>query len=336
MSYDFQTEEGRRALFDDYIRRKCAEGYDLNRDSTRDERRAFLHEWLHMLLTDHVLDPKKRFPPYRSLAELFSLQESDVTGVVNQLRDERLLPKRKTRKDRDQPVWKDRDLLILEFIADMRAVRFDQVRRLAARESEYETAHELLSESRTSELVKRYTDTRLAVFMPAFANQPGFVYLTRRGLRLVERSEYHADTPSLRLLEHLYWINEVRLHLEDEYNDEQMEWVSERLLQTEQELRQSGQKMQHMPDGVFIYTDDEGKSTEIDIEVQLSKTSPQKIREVMSYQAWDEGKNNPLRYYVNKLARKRVLTTYQAMQREGQPMRPWIQIIDLETWKLLA
>ncbi|HCI82609.1 MAG TPA: hypothetical protein DHW02_23285 [Ktedonobacter sp.] len=92
-------------------------------------------------------------------------------------------------------------------------------------------------------------------------------------------------------------------------------------MQAEQELRQRGQKMQHMPDGVFIYIDDKGKSIEIDIEVYLSKTSPKKIREVMSYQAWDEGKNNPLRYYVNKLARKQVLATYQVMQREGQAIR---------------
>ena len=185
-----------------------------------------------------------------------------------------MLPPRKTRKDADMPQWSERDTFCWEYIGHMRAVRFDQMRRLLARESPSDNMKEMLSASRASEIITRWTDppAKFAIYKQIFHAEPGWIYLTRRGLREAEL-DFRAEAPSSRTLEHLYWINEVRLALEDEYETDEMEWTSERTIQAEQDLRQRGQKLKHIPDGILTLTTSE-KTETIDIEVQVSKPSP--------------------------------------------------------------
>ena len=151
--------------------------------------------------------------------------------------------------------------------------------------------------------------------------------MTRRGLRKAEL-DFRAEAPSSRTLEHLYWINEVRMALEDQYDEDEMEWTSERSIQADQELRQRGQKLKHIPDGILTITT-QGRTKTIDIEVQISKPSPKEVEEVMG-DYWSSGSFNPLRYYVNKKSRGVVRGIYQKMEKEFQAMRPAIEIIDLE------
>ena len=189
-------------------------------------------------------------------------------------------------------------------------------------------AGDILSASRASEIISRWTDppAKFAIYKQIFHAEPGWIYLTRRGLREAEL-DFRAEAPSSRTLEHLYWINEVRLVLEDEYETDEMEWTSERTIQAEQDLRQCGQKLKHIPDGILTLKTTE-KTETIDIEVQVSKPSPGEVEEVMG-DYWHSGSFNPLRYYVGKRSRGVVRTVHRRMEKELRAMRPRIEIIDL-------
>ncbi len=119
------------------------------------------------------------------------------------------------------------------------------------------------------------------------------------------------------------------MQLEEEL--EQMEWISEREIQAEQEQRQKGQKRTHIPDGILVVPSTNGKKEYIDIEVQVSKPSPGEVEDVMG-DYYSSGSVNPLRYYVNRLSRGVVNSTYEKMQKERRAMRNRIEIIDLEVW----
>ncbi len=332
--WDFWTHQGRLQLYYEWVRLQIAEGrFSVTKEYTREERCAFLADWLRWLIARGSLQPRKRLPPYEKLVAVpLNLGKQEIAQVIRQLRDERLLPPRKVRKDKGRPQWTNRDRWLWAYIGYMRAMRFDQIRRLAARGSEYEIEGGLLSVSRTSEIIKRWTDEKIAIFRPIFHAQSGWCHLTRRGLREAGFT-FRAEAPSVRSLDHLYWINEVRIHLEDEHPD--MQWISERDLQAEQELRQKGQKLKHIQDGILLLKDADGKWEEIDIEVQISKPSPGEVEEVMNDQFWTGGRNRPLWYYVNRLSRGVVRSAYRKMVKEQKAMRPSIEIIELGTWQPL-
>ncbi|HEX6480484.1 MAG TPA: hypothetical protein VF043_16730 [Ktedonobacteraceae bacterium] len=212
-------------------------------------------------------------------------------------------------------------------------MRFDQIRRLAARYSAEEIEGGVLSVSRTSEIIGRWVEEKIAIFRPIFHAQSGWCYLTRRGLREVGFT-FRAEAPSVRSLDHLYWINEVRMHLEEEHQD--MLWISERAIQAQQELRQKGRRLRHIQDGILLLKDADGKWEEIDIEVQISKPSPSEVEEVMNDRFWTGSRNRPLRYYVNRLSRGVVRSVYRKMVKEGKAMRPTIEMIDLGDWQPLS
>jgi hypothetical protein len=331
---DFSTGEGRFYLYHVWIKQRFDEGVIVkDKGYTPQERMVFLADWFRWLIEQKLLKPRQRLPPYASIASLFNLGKQDVAVVIRQLRDEKVLPPRKVRKDKGTSQWTDRDRFLWEYIGQMRAMRFDQVQRLAARQSEYEIENGLLSVSRTSELINRYTadDVRYAVFKSIFRRGPGWIYLTRRGLRQAGLT-FRAEAPSVRSLEHLFWINEVRMHLEEEHPT--MRWISERSIQAEQEKRKAGQKLTHIPDGILILPGGtDGKPLAIDIEVQVSKPSPGEVQEVMSDQFWSHGANRPLHYYVNRQSRGVVQSTCEKMVKERKAMRPSIEIIDLQTWQ---
>ena len=325
-------------LYDVWLQQRVDEGAIVVKDKiyTPQERTVFLADWLHWMLERKHLDPRKRLPPYTSIGKLFSLRKKEVAQVIRQLRDEKLLPPRKTRNDAQTPQWTPRDRLLWDFIGHMRAMRFDQVRRLAARQSEYEIEGDLLSVSRTTEIVERWVQQKIAVYRRVYHAESGWVHLTRKGLREAGLA-FRAEAPSARTLEHLYWINEVRLHLEDQYDETEMEWISERSIQAEQERRTSGQKLQHIQDGILVLIGPGGQRQRIDIEVQISKPSPTEVREVMSDQFWSHARaNRPLRYYVNRLSRGVVRSEYKKMVREQRAMRRSIEVIDLESWQRLS
>jgi hypothetical protein len=329
--HTFSTKEGREALLREWCAlRDAGETFWPEQLPTSKLRAAALADWLRWCIAQKTLEPHQRLPPYSTLGSLFGLKKKEVSPVIHQLRDESLLPKRKTRTDKDQPQWTDRDFYLWNYIGTMWAVRFDQARRLLARKSKQEIENGLLSISRSSQIISRYTTEEVGyvVRMPGINGQPGWIYLTRRGLKAAGLP-FRAGAPSPGKLEHLYWINEVRMELEDEHPD--MEWISERALWAEQEVRKKGQKLKHIPDGILVLPGANDTKEYIDIEVQISRPTSREVEEIMG-DFWRSGSENPLRYYVNRQSRGVVWSVYRRMQKEKRAMRPKIEIIDLEEW----
>ncbi len=149
---------------------------------------------------------------------------------------------RATRKDKGRPRWTERDDYCLWWVGEQRAVRYDQLQRLLARESDHETARPgWLSASRTIQTIQRWQKGGLAHYIKPYARRPGFVYLSRKGLRFAEL-DYRYSEPRESQLTHLSYINQARLKLEEEYDDEEGEWISERAILAEQERRSPGQR----------------------------------------------------------------------------------------------
>jgi hypothetical protein len=316
----FSTKEGRTILFEEWLSQCLAEGkIDPTKLYTPRERASLLEDWLRTLITQGNLDPRRRLPPYTSLGEPpFNLKDKEVARVINELRREGLLPSRKIRIDKDQPQWTDRDTYCHRWIGHMRALRFDQIQRLLARLSAYETSDpHMLSVSRTSQIIQRWVRAKYAVYRKVYTRQPGWIYLTRKGM-FHTGLKYRAEPPKDRLLEHIYYINEVRLTLEEK--DPSLHWISERAIQAAQEKRQKGQRLEHVPDGILVIGE-----KRIDIEVQISRPSQQEVELVMLGDRWNN--TNPLRYYISKDARAVVQRVHRQMKWTA---RSQIEIIDLE------
>lgn len=322
-SISFATEEGRKILFGEWLNRCLDEGkIDPQRLYTLQERSELLEDWLRTLIAEGRMDPHDRLPPYAILAQPpFNLRERDVAHVISELRNAGLLPIRKKRIDRGQPQWTPRDNYCFEWIGQMRAIRYDQLQRLLARRSAHETNDpRLLSSSRTSQIIERWVRAKYALYRRVYAKQPGWINLTRKGIYHAGLP-YRAEPPKDRLLAHLYYINEVRLALEEE--DSSLRWISERAVQALQEKRQKGQRLQHIPDGILVCLEER-----IDIEVQISRLSQQKVEQVMLGDLWQN--TNALRYYVGKESKGVVQMANREVTKNKRTNRQRIEVIDLE------
>ena len=322
-SASFASEEGRKILLEEWLNRCLDEGkIDLQRLYTVQERAVLLENWLCTLISEGRLDPHRRLPPYATLGEPpFNLREKDVAHVISELRNAGLFPQRKTRMDKGQPLWTLRDNYCFEWIGHMRAIRYDQLQRLLARHSEYETGDpSMLSISRVSKIIARWSHAKYAIYRRVYAKQPGWIYLARKGL-FHAGLDYRASPPRDRLLEHIYWINEVRLKLEE--TEPSIQWISERAIQALQEKRQKGQRLQHIPDGIVVRG-----MERIDIEVQISRPSQQAVELVM--RSLGGNSVNPLRYYASESAIAVVRKAYDRVMKGGWYGRPRIEIVELE------
>jgi len=158
---------------------------------------------------------------------------------------------------------------VLRWIAYQRAVRYDQLQRLLSRESEWETRDpRRLSMTRTTQTIQRWVRAGLVVYKKLLVGQPGWVWLTAKGLRLLDLG-FRASAPAYSVLGHLYAINEVLLHLEDEAAERKVAitWSSERWLQHQlEQMKQADKRHWHMPDAVIILGEEE-----FELEVERSR-----------------------------------------------------------------
>ena len=233
---------------------------------------------------------------------------------------------RATRKDKGRPRWTERDDYCLWWVGEQRAVRYDQLRLLLARESDHETASPgWLSASRTIQTIQRWQKGGLAHYIQPYARRPGFVYLSRKGLRFAEL-DYRYSEPRESQLTHLSYINQARLKLEEEYDDEDGEWISERAILAEQERRTPGQRLQHVPDGIFAFAN----GTALELEVELSRKPREKLCAIMRGGEYLAETRNPVRYYVSPDAKAGVMRAYRAVMKSGDTFREFIDIRDLK------
>jgi hypothetical protein len=136
---------------------------------------------------------------------------------------------RKVRVDKGIPQLTQRDLDILHLVGEQTAYRFDQLQGLLARHPDTQSGDPaFLSESRTTALIGRWKHLGLADYRKIRYDEPGWIWLTRKGL-------YHLDLPMKFLdprhsdLDHLFWVNETRILVETTYGTRPgFQWESER------------------------------------------------------------------------------------------------------------
>lgn len=232
---------------------------------------------------------------------------------------------RRSRKDRGKPRWTERDDYCLWWIGEQRVVRYDQLQRLLARESGYETAQSgWLSASRTTQTIKRWQKAELVHYARPYTRSHGFVYLSRKGLHFVEL-DYRYSEPKESQLTHLSYINQLRLKLEDDEEDEG-EWISERAMLAQQERRTSGQRLQHLPDGIYVFA----TGMKLELEVELSRKAHKDLCAIMRGGEYLADTHNPVRYYVSPSAKTGVMKAYRTLMKTYDTFREFIEIRDLK------
>lgn len=195
---------------------------------------------------------------------------------------------RKTRSDKGEVRVTERDLACIEWIAEQYAARGDQIQRLLSRypDPQHPFKDEWASESTTREQINRWVRAGWVVYKRVLAKGPGWAYVTRAGLQLVDLDEiYTAKRPSPKRLNHIYAVNQVRLWMDEE---QEYHWKSERRIRADLHLKR-GESSGPIVDGL-IWPD--GRRTAV--EVQISELKPaewvKKLRElVRAYQEVESG-----------------------------------------------
>jgi hypothetical protein len=152
-------------------------------------------------------------------------------------------PRRKPRADKGHLRLTQRDRDGMLFIGEQSGVRRDQMPRYLGRHSPRATKKPGEVGATTAQgILERWCTLDWVQSVPIYKNEPDWLYLTEKGLRALNLP-YHPWTPKRgSQLEHMYWVNEVRLLLEDLYPHGR--WVSER------HIRHT-RTMTHYPDAEF-------------------------------------------------------------------------------------
>ena len=171
---------------------------------------------------------------------------------------------KRQRSDKGSVRLTERDVMSLLWIGEQYAIRIDQLARLLGR-----SAGRTLTESTTRAAVARWVRGGFAQTRKVTVREPGFVWLTTKGLREVGLS-FKGWEPSASTASHLYWINQVRLHVEDRHPD--FKWVPERALRAGRAMQTVSDISSHVADGEL-----RTERATVGIEVELtSKSNPRR------------------------------------------------------------
>ena len=247
------------------------------------------------------------------------------------------------RSDKGRPQLTPRDDAILRLIGEQTGYRFDQLQSLLARHPDTAPKDSsFLSESRTFALLQRWKQLGLAAYDKIYYHDPGWIWLTRKGLAHVDLALrfldlYHAD------LDHLFWINETRTLIEDTYGTRPgFCFESERMLRATRERLKAQQKREpdlwipfeyrgnHRPDALLRYrlnAEPETREIVTALEIELSpkdadtwKKTFQELTRFYDY----------ARYYVAPHVKSSLVKVLEQFQEEEQQQRPSIYVHDLD------
>ena len=174
--------------------------------------------------------------------------------------------KRKTRSDKGQVRATERDLKIMTYIGEQYAISLNHLKQLLEIEK-----GKMLSESTVQRLCVRWQSAGWIEKQKLLAYRPQWVWLTKYGLQEMGL-DYPYRSPSLARLNHIYYANAVRLHIEEKHGDG-VEWRSERLVNVERKV----DKKKHVVDGELMF-----RGEVIAIEVELSKKSKKRLFSILS------------------------------------------------------
>lgn len=257
-------------------------------------------------------------------------------------------PSRKPRSDKGKRQLTQRDLDTLLLIGEGYTYCFDQLQGVLARHPDTTSAEkEFLSETRTRAAIEKWKQLQLADARKILHGAPQWVWLTRRGLYHLQLQVAYWE-PEHSDLEHYFWINETRAHLEGIYKGnpefQDVEWESERLWRAKRDRLLKEKKRdnalwipheyqsKHRPDALLRYR--QGEHEYVIAEIELSWKS---------YPTWKAVWNELLAHYSSvwyyvaediKHSFEMALTRYQNENPAyGEPpihMRQWIHVYDLQ------
>ena len=167
----------------------------------------------------------------------------------------------------------ERDLYLLRWIGDQFAVDTDQMKILMNRwkqTHEPDWQGESLSDETVKYLIKRWRRAGWVESRTLLAGEPPWVWLSKGGLEALGL-EYPAYEPAVGRLNHIYYVNMVRLYIERRLGDE-VRWISERQINTER--KEQGKR--HLVDGEAIYQD-----TVIGVEVEQTQKSRRRLASIV-------------------------------------------------------
>jgi len=175
---------------------------------------------------------------------------------------------RSERSDKGSIKITERDLAILRFVGEQYAVRMDQLGRLLKRPAEGS-----LSDSATRAVVARWEKAGLTSSRKVIADEPRFVWLTRRGLAEVGLG-FKPWEPTVASLAHIFWTNQVRMHTEDRHPESS--WRSERELRSGRPMQTISTEANHAVDAEI-----ELPQGTVGVEVELTSKSVERRRSIM-------------------------------------------------------
>jgi hypothetical protein len=183
---------------------------------------------------------------------------------------------RKERRDKGKKLIKARDLVVLLWIAQQYAARLDHVQVLLSRipgRGGKQVSPSGLTLSAVLQVVDRWVTLGLVEYRRIYEGEPGWVWVTPYGLRLLHLP-FARHSPSESTLPHLHHINRVRLELERRHPGYQ--WVSERVLRATQPRREEGSLVPHLPDAQVR------APKAIALEVERSPKSPKELDDILT------------------------------------------------------
>src|SRR6185312_6438464 len=164
---------------------------------------------------------------------------------------------RKIRSDKGSIMATRRDLYCIAWIAEQYAARRDQIRQLLSRFPDPQRPFkdgELMAEATVKDQLSRWQRAGWIEYRRVLADEPGFAWVTRRGLQLVGLDDiYTAHMPANTRLDHIYAVNQLRLWMDQQYT-----WKSERRYRADQlgkEKAVKGATLGPIPDGLMTTKD---------------------------------------------------------------------------------
>lgn len=194
-----------------------------------------------------------------------------------------------TRSDKGNVLVTDRDWRVLLWIGEQYAARLDQVQEQLGQEAGRGAKIEgQISQNAARLVVARWKRLGLADYKKILASDPGWIWLTAKGIHELGLS-FKFYTPSLARLEHLYAVNRIRIYLEKEHPD--AVWYSEREYRADM-VYEKGVSFPHIPDGIL-----ETEKGDVAIEVELTLKKPAELRAILQELA---GSYHEVWYFANK------------------------------------
>lgn len=225
-----------------------------------------------------------------------------------------------------------RDLAYIQWNAEQYAVRGDQIQHFLSRypDPQHPFQGDLLSGSATRGQISRWVEAGWIKYKRVLAKGPGWAYVTREGLKLVDLEKtFLGKPPSEKRLDHIYAVNQVRLWMEEE---KQYPWMSERDYRVSLHLKK-GESSGPIPDAVIMVDEDN-----VAVEVQLSELKPHEwveklvdLAKVTTYSktalqyvpVWDE-----IWIYVPTEEMKETADAARMKLRDGYQERIYVEVED--------